>query len=110
MKTANEIIENFVGQAVKFEGNSNDGYGVLVKDVNSDFKAWIDVIVDGNDVSTDWNQYIFHLDNANDVLQRDVQNDCNVFMDCCSTAVSFLEEINKIFQDENGEWFYNVSE
>lgn len=82
-----EIINRMEIRAVKTD-NSN---AVLVEDINSSFKAWMDVWIVNGDVRVDWNKYIFYLDNPADVLQRELQDNCNVFDLCCSAALDYLE-------------------
>lgn len=101
-----KLILNCTPKAVKFEGNSEEGFSVLVIDEKSDFKAWMDVIINDEKISVDWNQYIFYLDNEKDVFQRDAQNDCYLYEIFSNEATSFLEQINKISQDEDDNWMY----
>jgi hypothetical protein len=91
----------------KLSDESIEGFiSVLVVDEKSGFKAWMDVCVDNNDVSVDWNQYIFYLNNEKDVFQKEMQDDCYIYDLCNSEAVDFLQQINKISQDENANWAY----
>ena len=101
-----EIIENINPIATKFEGNSRDGFSVMVEDANSNFKAWVDVYIDDNDVRWDWNQYIFHTDNSKDVFQSKMQDDMYVADYFSSEAINYLEQQGAIQQDENADWSY----
>jgi hypothetical protein len=101
-----KIRLNFEPKGVKFNGDVEDGFSVLVVDEKSKFQAWMDVFVDNKDVSADWNQYIFHLNDDKDVFQKEMQDDCYIFEMCNSAAIDFLQEINKISQDENANWSY----
>lgn len=63
---------------------------------------WIDVVVYEGDVVCEWNKYIFHLLNSNDLRIRELQE---MYMEeISSLAISFLEDVNVIHQDENGVW------
>jgi len=106
MKTAKEIIENFNPKAVKFDGNIESAYSVLIVDQYSDLQLWVDVDVVDNNVRADWNQYIFILTDEDDLLKREVQADCNVFDLATSEAIYFLESINKVKQNEDATWEY----
>ena len=85
-----EIIDRMEIRAVK----ADDSNAVLVEDLNSSFKAWIDVWIINGDVQADWNQYIFHLNDPADVLQRDIQDDSWAFELCTSAAIDYLEDKN----------------
>jgi hypothetical protein len=104
-----KVIANLNPKAVKFSGDKDEGFSVLVKDTNSNFSAWVDVYIpnDSKDVSVDWNEYIFNLDNSNDIKQKRIQEDNEVFDVVTSEAVNFLSEKGLLVQDENGEWSYS---
>ena len=105
----NKVITNINPKAVKFNGDEDEGFSVLVKDTNSDFSAWVDVYIpnDSKDVSVDWNEYIFNLDNSKDIKQKAIQEDNEVFDVVTSEAVNFLSDKGLLVQDENGEWSYS---
>ena len=103
-----EIINNVNPVAVKYEGNSKDGYSVLVKDKNSDFDAWVDVWIneDYHDVETDWNQYIFSVDSEEDRIQQAVQDNTDVIYDMfTSAAIGYLEDKGLVVNGNKG-WSY----
>ena len=104
-----KVITNLNPKAVKFNGNKDEGFSVLVKDTNSNFSAWVDVYIpnDSKDVSVDWNKYIFHTTNSNDIKQKTIQEDNEVFDVVTSEAVNFLSEKGLLVQDEKGEWSYS---
>jgi hypothetical protein len=101
-----EIVENLEPEAVKFEGNSREGFSVLVKDKNSDFSAFVDVYMQGSDVTSEWNQYIFAKNNSKDMLQSDLQDNADVFDYFTSEAINYLEQQGAIQQDDNANWSY----
>jgi hypothetical protein len=103
-----KIVSNFTPVAVKHSGNEKDGYSVLIKDKKSDFTAWVDVWVDTEyqDVNTDWNMYIFDLKDANDVRQKTLQENTDIFEDATSTAIQYLEDKGVIMQDDKAKWHY----
>ena len=104
-----KVIANLNPKAVKFNGNKDEGFSVLVKDTNSNFSAWVDVYIpnDSKDVSVDWNKYIFNTTNSNDIKQKTIQEDNEVFDVVTSEAVNFLSEKGLLVQDEKGEWSYS---
>lgn len=82
----------------------DDSNAVLVKDLSTGFEAWVDVQVDNQDVIADWNQYIFHLNDDNDLRARVIQSSAWVFDMFTSCAIEYLEAVGLLTQDENGKW------
>ena len=82
-------------------------FSILIEDLYNDIEGWLDVWVDKayKDVSIEWNQYIFFLDNENDVEKRKWQDDLGVFDYASSLAVSILEDKGLIYQNDKGKWF-----
>ena len=107
--TLNEKIEKitseFEPKAVEYN-SSDDGWSVKIQDQKSGMEFWVDVWVDTNynDVETEWNQYIFDVQDDDDQLRSAIQNDNNVWDLASSEAVNYLEENNEIKQNEKGEW------
>ena len=85
----------------------NDGLSVLVQCKKLDVSLWLDVSIDTQykDVVVDWNKYIFHLNDPQDVKIRDIQDDVNNFDDFSSVAIQYLEYKGLIYQDSEGKWF-----
>ena len=73
-----------------------DGTGSVLIDTGKGFNVWMDVWMDGQDITADWNQYIFFLDNPEDVKIRKFQGDDNNFDICSSLAISYYEQHYKI--------------
>ena len=42
----------------------------------------------------DWNKYIFHTDNSNDMEEMEIQKDCDVFDAFSSAAIAYFESCN----------------
>jgi hypothetical protein len=82
-------------------------FAVLVRDALNKISAWLDISVDKvyKDVDVEWNQYIFYLDNGNDVVKREWQDDVNNFDQASSVAIWELEKNGLIYQDDKGRWF-----
>ena len=107
-KQVKKIIKNFSPVAVKYEGDSEEGYSVLIKDKKSNFSAWVDVWINESyyDVETDWNQYIFSTNSTEDRIKSAVQDDTETVYDLAtSVAIQKLEEDGLIVNGENG-WTY----
>ena len=102
---AQEIIKNFKPYVIKWEKSENGG-SVLIGDKNSDFQAWVDVWISGNDVGTDWNQYITYTNDPKEYRDLQVRNDTETVFDLAtSEAIYCLEQNNIIGQDEAARWF-----
>ena len=68
-----------------------DSTGSILIDTNKGFNVWLDVFEEDGELYADWNKYIFHLDNSNDVEIKEFQ-DCNDNFDICtSLAISYYE-------------------
>lgn len=103
-----KIASKFKPVVAKHEGDAKEGYSVLVKDKNSNFSAWVDVYISGDDVSTDWNKYIFNLKDSKDVKQKALQENTDIFDMATSEATDYLEKKGLIHQDDKG-WHYGKS-
>ena len=106
-KTAEEIINNFRPEIQNYDKESNFefiNYSFLIKDKNSDFTAVLDVWKNSDEDYNDelhfaWNQDIFDMTNSKDVLQKQVQDDEEVFEYCKEIVESFIYR-NKLFKIE----------
>lgn len=106
---AQEIIKNFKPYVIKWE-KSEYGGSVLIGDKNSDFQAWVDVWISGNDVGTDWNQYITYTNDPKEYRDLQVRNDTETVFDLAtSEAIYCLEQNNIIGQDESARWFMKAN-
>jgi len=102
---AQNIIKKFKPYVIKWEADDNGG-SVLIGDKNSDFQAWVDVWISGNDVDCDWNQYITHVNDPKEYRDLQVRNDTETVFDLAtSEAIYCLEQNNIIAQDETARWF-----
>ena len=102
---AQNIIKKFKPYVIKWKANDNGG-SVLIGDKNSDFQAWVDVWISGNDVDCDWNQYITHINDPKEYRDLQVRNDTETVFDLAtSEAIYCLEQNNIIAQDETARWF-----
>ena len=56
---------------------------------------WMDVwLSKDGEVMCDWNKYIFHLDDDDDVEDMRLQGDCDVFDAFSSAAIEYFESCN----------------
>ena len=68
-----------------------DETGSVLIDTKKGFNVWVDVWKDENELTADWNKYIFYLDNENDVEIRTFQEDCNNFIEATEVAIDFYQ-------------------
>lgn len=108
LRPEDEVADDFDGREAS--GDSKDGYSVQVFDKVSKMAFWLDVYISDRDVACDWNQYIFHTDDEDDMKRQKMQENCDFFSDAESAACAYLEKIGAIIQDENGEWRYGTTE
>jgi len=55
-------------------------------------KLWIDVYWDGEEMHTQWNKYIFHKSDPNDMAIKAYQENTDNFMECSSLAIEHYEQ------------------
>lgn len=84
-------------KAIRYEKDS-----VLVQ--KGRVKAWVDVWIEKEDVISDWNKYIFFLNQKSDLVLRSWQDEVENFEDATTLAIETLEKFGIIYQDENGKW------
>lgn len=91
-----------------FYANEEEGFVVQVRNDEDKRKYWMEVWVDKKykDLGGDWNQYIFHLDDPEDVLRKEFQMNPDNFEEVFETAVDYLMGENLIDQDDDGYWYY----
>ena len=65
-------------------------------------KLYISIDETYHDIDADWNKYIFHLDNKDDVRQKSYQEDNDVWDYASSEATDYLQRNNLIAQTEKG--------
>lgn len=90
-----------------------DGYdSFCVELVYNGLTFYLDVWIDNTykDVECDWNQYIFNSLDSEDCRRQDIQLDTMNFDEASSLAICYLESNNRIYQDDNGNWFVRESD
>jgi hypothetical protein len=104
-KEAKDIIKKYDPIVLKYEDN-NGYFSVLLKDENSTFESWIDISVENYDISIEWNQFSYDMNNSKDMIKKKVENDSSVFDLSSSIALQKLEDDNMIYI-ENGNYYYH---
>lgn len=103
-----ELIEIHNPKVIDIHKDVDDEwFGVYVNDEEAEFSAWLDVCIDEEhrDIEVDWNQYIFHLYDEDDIYQKLHQENDMVFDYFSSEAVCALETEGYIYQDDDGNWY-----
>lgn len=67
-----------------------DSSGSVLIDTGK-LKIWVDVWEENNELTADWNKYIFFLNNQDDLDIREFQSDANNFMEATELAIDFYE-------------------
>ena len=67
-------------------------------------EVWVDKKYE--DLGGDWNQFIFHLDNPEDVIRNEFQMNPENFEEVFDAAVEYLIAEDLIYQDDYGNWYY----
>lgn len=83
-------------------------YSVCVLDKKYNLHFWIDVWIDEdyNDVRAEWNQDTFYLADSEDRRRRNIQDNCDNYMEATSEAINFLVVQDIIYQDDKAGWHY----
>jgi hypothetical protein len=81
---------------IKTEQKDNDGYISHLIDFGDNMKLWFDVNTDGDYLTGDWNKYIFHTNNEQDMREQAFQEDSNDEIGAYnySIALELSEEYN----------------
>lgn len=69
----------------------DESRSVLI-DTNKGFNVWMDISEQDGELLADWNKYIFHLDNEEDVKIKAFQEDIENFDEASSLAIEYYEE------------------
>lgn len=105
----NNILNNVDLEAIKHEGNKEEGYSVAVKDNNSGLVFWMDYSKSGQDIYGDWNQYIFYTNDYRDRIKQAMQtaytDDWSFFMDVDEVGMAYLLDHGLVSDSEEGMIF-----
>jgi hypothetical protein len=83
-------------------------FSIRIKCEKANVDLWADYSIEDEDISMEWNMYIFFDDNKDDMRIKKFQDNCNAYEIVSSAGISYLEEKNLITQDEDGAWFMNI--
>ena len=105
--TIDKILESIDKIEAQKHEKTDDGWSVYIYHSPTDIGLWIDCYINEkyHDIEADWNQYIFHLDYIEDILKRDIQNNCYIYDYFTSEAIYYLESKNLIYQNDEGQWY-----
>lgn len=110
----NNYLNNVDLVADKHEGNKDEGYSVRVTDKNSGFTFWMDYSKSGQDISGDWNQYIFFTNDYRDRIKRAMQSaytdDWSFFMDVDDVCMAYLLDHGLVSDSEDGGMIFESCE
>jgi hypothetical protein len=68
-----------------------DDTGSVLIDTGQGFSVWVDVWEQDGELVADWNQYIFFLENENDLRVKAFQEDTENFDLASSLAIEYYE-------------------
>lgn len=77
--------------AVKHEDNDTY-FSVQLSNNANDLLIWLDIDKTGE--NPEWNKYIFHLNDPNDILQRVIQDNSDNFINAESITFDYLSKNN----------------
>ena len=83
-------------------------FSIRIKCEKADVDIWADYSIEDEDISMEWNKYIFFNSNKNDMRIKKFQENCNVYEIVSNVGVWYLEEKNLIAQDDSGAWFTKI--
>lgn len=97
--------------ARKVNRNDYGTWAVMLERSQDNRTYWVDVWVveKFKDVEADWNQFIFYLHDEEDCQRKLVQDSCDEFDEAVSEAICYLNSINELVQDEDGNWFCGIT-
>jgi hypothetical protein len=71
----------------------DDTGSVLIQDNKTGLKLWMDVYKDSmGDLTCDWNQYIFMLDDTKDIQIKEFQENIENFRNFSEAAMDYYED------------------
>ena len=91
-------------KAIKTELENGKVSSVLIQTDNN-LEIWFDVWEENDEITGDWNKFIFDLKDTRDLDIKEFQNDSNNFMECLEIA----EEVYERYTDFTPHGGYTVS-
>ena len=74
-------LNKTIMKAIKIELENGKVSSVLIQ-TNTHLAIWFDVWEENDEITGDWNKFIFDLKDRRDLDIREFQNDSNNFMEC----------------------------
>lgn len=95
---------------VEFRRDEYAGWYVALKRDEDQKIYWAEVWVDEKyqDVEANWNQYIFHVSDEDDMHRKTVQENTDEFDMAMSEAICHLVMEGELLQDNDGYWKCNI--
>lgn len=100
-----DLSKKYNPVAVEFADNGDGYFSVKLEDKDTEFTTWIDVVVKDNDVTTDWNNYIFYMTDPTERFEKEMQDNTDVFDKADDAAVNYLIDQNVIAQRDDASWY-----
>lgn len=94
---ANNILKNLDLKVVKIlKGEEKNSYSVLLKDEKSKIELWFDLWETMEEMTGDWNAYIFDLNNSKDLLIKYIQENPVAYEMAFDLSINSLEKFEYI--------------
>lgn len=94
---ANNILKNLDLKVVKIlKGEEKNSYSVLLKDEKSKIELWFDLWETMEEMTGDWNTYIFDLNNSKDLLIKYIQENPVAYEMAFDLSINSLEKFEYI--------------
>ena len=100
-----DLSEKYNPVAVEFADNGDGYFSVKLEDKDVEFTTWVDVIVKDDDVTTEWNNYIFYMTDPTERFKKEMQDNADVFDKADAAAVNYLIDQNVIAQRDDASWY-----
>ncbi len=68
---------------------------------NETLQVWFDFWVTDGELNGDWNQYMFHLNDSNDLEAQEFQSNAENFTTCFELGEQYLIEQGVLTQDKH---------
>lgn len=95
-------FKNNIDLYVKEYTQDEEGFCVYVEDRTTGYGRWVDAWISDNQLNTDWNQYIFDLTSEQDKMNREIQDDFEIFEMFSNEVNFYLFDNNLVGQKEQG--------
>ena len=90
---ANNILKNLDLKVIKIlKGEEKNSYSVLLKDENNKIELWFDLWETMEEMTGDWNAYIFDLNNSKDLLIKYIQENPIAYEMAFDLSINALEK------------------